>query len=445
MFLPNIALIFVVAIVLPGCLADSYAKPFNCTGQTINDDVREIALYYHNSLRTRINQDQVEDKNKTKLPKAENMYKMIYSCALEEEAAKLVDGCADTYNKSQAHGINFKYFGPGSNPTQLASPLSQILHTWSEQIVTKDWLPNNKYNNDKDLFEFSNRCGQRPSPICDWDPLYEGRRVQDIHAINVRSQRFALCEGRRNASTPIVVRNNNIGISCNDTIVVNTNDIGISCNDTIVVNTNNIGISGNEFTIRRNDCSANKFNDSCTKFYHYYTSNNYECSQRSLSELALGRVSKRNGNMMPKSSNMIKLKYNCDLELKARDHSRKCILAQSDPATRPNTEENIYMVAKTDVPNRVAAIELGVKAWWKRVRKDQPIGPALIFRDHHQTQQIRKFTKVEETLLDNRFIPPEHHVAVVLLTLNAVTKKGFVFCPDSPVFSHILYGLFIPA
>ncbi|EYC06744.1 hypothetical protein Y032_0074g875 [Ancylostoma ceylanicum] len=165
MFLPNIALIFVVAIVLPGCLADSYAKPFNCTGQTINDDVREIALYYHNSLRTRINQDQVEDKNKTKLPKAENMYKMIYSCALEEEAAKLVDGCADTYNKSQAHGINFKYFGPGSNPTQLASPLSQILHTWSEQIVTKDWLPNNKYNNDKDLFEFSNMINAKTTAV----------------------------------------------------------------------------------------------------------------------------------------------------------------------------------------------------------------------------------------------------------------------------------------
>ncbi|RCN52281.1 SCP-like protein [Ancylostoma caninum] len=87
-------------------------------------------------------------------------------------------------------------------------------------------------------------------------------------------------------------------------------------------------------------------------------------------------------------------KYNCELELKARDHSRKCVPTASDPATRPNTEENIYVVAKSDVPNRVAAIELGVKAWWKKVRKDKPIGPALIFRDHHQSQPIRKFTKM---------------------------------------------------
>ncbi|KIH66204.1 SCP-like protein [Ancylostoma duodenale] len=129
---------------------------FNCKGKTLNDDVREVALNYHNNIRTRINQDQVEDKNKQKLPKAENMYKMIYDCALEEEAAKLVDQCAETYMKSQMHGINFKHFGQGSDPTQLASPLTQILQTWSEQIVTKEWFVDNRYKTDPDMFEFSN-------------------------------------------------------------------------------------------------------------------------------------------------------------------------------------------------------------------------------------------------------------------------------------------------
>ncbi|EYC28753.1 hypothetical protein Y032_0007g3401 [Ancylostoma ceylanicum] len=109
--------------------------------------------------------------------------------------------------------------------------------------------------------------------------------------------------------------------------------------------------------------------------------------------LAQGQVTKRNNNYMPRASNMIELKYDCTLEVAARDRAQSCATNEIQGGL-----ENKYMVSVSSVNDRVEAMAKGVKEWWKQVRKDAPIGMAVTFRDHHQYLPIRSFTRV-------RYIP----------------------------------------
>ncbi|KIH51204.1 SCP-like protein [Ancylostoma duodenale] len=103
----------------------------------------------------------------------------------------------------------------------------------------------------------------------------------------------------------------------------------------------------------------------------------------------MGQVTKRNNNYMPRASNMIELKYDCTLEVAARDRAQSCATDEIRGGL-----ENKHMVAVSSVKNRIEAMEKGVKQWWKQVRKDTPLGMAVTFRDHHQYLPIRSFTRM---------------------------------------------------
>ncbi|KIH46599.1 SCP-like protein [Ancylostoma duodenale] len=124
------------------------------------------------------------------------------------------------------------------------------------------------------------------------------------------------------------------------------------------------------------------------------------------SELAFGRVQKRNGNYYQSASNMIKLKYSCQLEVSARDHAVTCRNGPSSPSSRPNIEENVAQIPKNSVVNRVEAMRKAVISWWKTGRKEKPIGVALTFRAHHLDSPIRHFAMVGSIDLES------HNLAV---------------------------------
>ncbi|KIH47684.1 hypothetical protein ANCDUO_22252, partial [Ancylostoma duodenale] len=91
---------------------------------------------------------------------------------------------------------------------------------------------------------------------------------------------------------------------------------------------------------------------------------------------------------MPRASNMIELKYDCILEVAARDRAQSCATNEFQSGL-----ENKHMVEVSSVKDRIEAMEKGVKHWWKQVRKDTPLGNAVMFRDHHQYLPIRWFTR----------------------------------------------------
>ncbi|EPB67544.1 hypothetical protein ANCCEY_13365 [Ancylostoma ceylanicum] len=70
------------------------------------------------------------------------------------------------------------------------------------------------------------------------------------------------------------------------------------------------------------------------------------------SSLAMGQVTKKNNNYMPRASNMIELKYDCTLEVTARDRAQSCATNEIQGGL-----ENKHMVAVSSVKDRVEAME----------------------------------------------------------------------------------------
>ncbi|CAJ0595624.1 unnamed protein product [Cylicocyclus nassatus] len=115
------------------------------------------------------------------------------------------------------------------------------------------------------------------------------------------------------------------------------------------------------------------------------------------SVLAQGQVVKRNGVYMPTAANMQKLRYDCDLELKARDRAEACQPVENE-ANTADYQENRYYIPKSDVASaeepRVDAMAASIKEWFKRVRLDEPIGLQCYFRVKHESMQLRTFTRM---------------------------------------------------
>ncbi|KHJ89547.1 SCP-like protein [Oesophagostomum dentatum] len=107
--------------------------------------------------------------------------------------------------------------------------------------------------------------------------------------------------------------------------------------------------------------------------------------------LASGQVTKRNGNYMPQAANMVKLKYDCTLEISARDKAASCSTAEN---TNRAYQENAHILLKSNAVDRPDAMRQSVIAWWKQVRLDEPIGAAVTFRARHANMAVRSFTRM---------------------------------------------------
>ncbi|KAL6740253.1 hypothetical protein Aduo_013625 [Ancylostoma duodenale] len=84
------------------------------------------------------------------------------------------------------------------------------------------------------------------------------------------------------------------------------------------------------------------------------------------SNLANGTELTTNNQKMLRSSNMMRLRWNCDLEAAALQHAKKCTFAKSDETTRPEDGENQATIPHAS--NYYDAAVLAVRSWWKTVR-----------------------------------------------------------------------------
>ncbi|KIH62946.1 SCP-like protein [Ancylostoma duodenale] len=88
------------------------------------------------------------------------------------------------------------------------------------------------------------------------------------------------------------------------------------------------------------------------------------------SNLANGTELTANNQKMLRSSNMMRLRWNSDLEAAALQHAKKCTFAKSDETTRPEDGEN-----QATIPHASNYYDAAVLMAWAHTRK---LGRAVV-------------------------------------------------------------------
>ncbi|ETN80772.1 SCP-like protein [Necator americanus] len=117
------------------------------------------------------------------------------------------------------------------------------------------------------------------------------------------------------------------------------------------------------------------------------------CRSRSL--LTKGLVKNANGITLPPAANMVKLKYNCALEVLALSHAAKCAFNESDLLSQEDVGENVAVVYTENALTFLGAIRWALTSWWKTIGKEQSVmGRMVKFKKKHEGKSIRRFTQV---------------------------------------------------
>nr|CDJ86536.1 SCP extracellular domain containing protein [Haemonchus contortus] len=114
------------------------------------------------------------------------------------------------------------------------------------------------------------------------------------------------------------------------------------------------------------------------------TAHNYRRSQ-----LARGMVTNKKGKNLQSASNMLKLLYNCSLEVGAHASARRC---SSNPWVSPTSgiQENIYLMPKSRAPNPQDAIFKAIKHWWSYAGA----GQSVIYTAYNEGKPISWYTRM---------------------------------------------------
>ncbi|RCN39083.1 SCP-like protein [Ancylostoma caninum] len=108
--------------------------------------------------------------------------------------------------------------------------------------------------------------------------------------------------------------------------------------------------------------------------------------------LAMGEATTTNNQRMLRSSNMLRLGWNCNIEADALQHARRCTFAKSDVATRPNYGENQATIATAS--NYQEAAEQAVRQWWKTIRTIGGVGRDRMYQRSFVETPIDAFTQM---------------------------------------------------
>ncbi|CAJ0602193.1 unnamed protein product [Cylicocyclus nassatus] len=114
-------------------------------------------------------------------------------------------------------------------------------------------------------------------------------------------------------------------------------------------------------------------------------------SRRSL--LAKGEVTRPNGNHLPQGGDILKLRYDCELEKAAIEEVRKCPTSKkADESFGKNFDT---FASSTTTPTYQDAITTAINDWWDVVNSDRE-GPttSLKFLQKHVGTAIESFTQM---------------------------------------------------
>ncbi|VDP59132.1 unnamed protein product [Heligmosomoides polygyrus] len=108
------------------CSGDGYDTPFGCSSTTITDDDRSSALDSMNNMRQDLANGRALDMNLQALPAAKNMYKLLWSCTLEDQSETLAKQCSSSA-PSVPTGLGYNYILGSTN-------LEAQAYQWTTQI-----------------------------------------------------------------------------------------------------------------------------------------------------------------------------------------------------------------------------------------------------------------------------------------------------------------------
>ncbi|VDL76938.1 unnamed protein product [Nippostrongylus brasiliensis] len=105
------------------------------------------------------------------------------------------------------------------------------------------------------------------------------------------------------------------------------------------------------------------------------------------SRLAGGNIAKANGNRFPTAANMRKLKYDCTLEVQARNYATQC----TNTGIGDIQIEDFAQI--NSAQNDMDAIDQAIRYWWKQGTLVNGIGvQQVMFKEKHKNSTVRFFT-----------------------------------------------------
>ncbi|CAJ0601731.1 unnamed protein product [Cylicocyclus nassatus] len=134
-------------------------------------------------------------------------------------------------------------------------------------------------------------------------------------------------------------------------------------------------------------CHNNMMNDELR--FAFLDKHNYRREQ-----LAEGKVAKRNGNYLPQSADMQRMRYDCQLEEDVISFVSTCPTAKSAEYSRPNIGENFVRFPKEGLATFLAAAKKAVESWWNVILTEEGPGLQLYFRHVHVGTPIESFTQM---------------------------------------------------
>ncbi|RCN41941.1 SCP-like protein, partial [Ancylostoma caninum] len=318
-----------------------------CKGRGLTDGQRNFLTKQHNDIRRQIAQGTASNHN-GRLPAGKNMYKLKYSCELEQAAIDATgNACSASLAEPQKYGQNIQVF---SLPSVIASPKNDLLEEavkqWSMPAVyygLRD--PDNKFT-DPRLYEFANlayskntalgchyaKCGNRVVITCMYNNIVPNNAV--IY------EKGTACTNNQECTTYPQSRCENrlcVLPTLNPPNQPNPQNPQVTCPNA-------------EMT----DAARRKILD---------------MHNHRRSALALGQIPNgKNTYNCPTATNMYKMAYDCDLENSALAYAKQCRLVASAVGSRPGEGENVH--TGPFVADLERGAEAAVQSWWSQIYRN---------------------------------------------------------------------------
>ncbi|CAJ0595400.1 unnamed protein product [Cylicocyclus nassatus] len=114
------------------------------------------------------------------------------------------------------------------------------------------------------------------------------------------------------------------------------------------------------------------------------------------SDLALGKVKKHDGSILPQAGAMMQMHYLCELEDIAYNEVSNCPTSEIPrEVVGPLEEENFAMIQKTNASNAKNAIKKAIRKWWSAVQTDPtPYDRQFHVMDRHTNSPLMSFIRM---------------------------------------------------
>ncbi|KAL6732456.1 hypothetical protein Aduo_003216 [Ancylostoma duodenale] len=145
--------------------ADKFDPPYGCSNQTMGDGERLGAIREIHDVRQNILLGRVVDSKNTTLPTASDMYKLAWSCALEDLAHALVKDCNDQSKPNPNYALSFRHYNQTATPDQLNGPLTKAIEEWRAQISSAQWPADQLYNTALNIPDFANMIHAKTTAV----------------------------------------------------------------------------------------------------------------------------------------------------------------------------------------------------------------------------------------------------------------------------------------